>query len=585
MKKVESLLLVLMILLSTFALAACGNNQKQVPVYEGMTVSSVTELAEIDYEKIELFANTNNGNGNNEDNGNHNGHGDKDGLNPEGCDYYADLGEDIYINIHINNPDNFEILSFTFNGEKYSDYMFEDGSNMESIIIKINVGRQSGLQEHTIDAIKYVDGTKIKDVIIRGNQTISVHVSTNEYVGSGTGDSNICKHEDTTKIVFLKSKPATCIETGLTEGQLCTMCGEYLVAQQEIPLTTHTYDNKYDENCNVCNYERDVECGHFDVEVIEGSAPTCTTIGISDGQKCKKCGEIVVAQYTLPMIGCIESNWIVDKEATKTEDGFRYTECTMCKKIMKDEVLPATGSLGLYINGGDLWGIGTCTDTEVVIPNTVRSIPNSPFQDCATITNIVIPETITYIGLSPFLGCTSLINIEVDENNKYYESIDGNLYTKGGGVLIQYALGKKDTTFTIPNTVADITTAAFNGCTSLTSVVINISGVIGSGVFDHCSSLTSVTIGNTVTYIGGTAFGNCPSLTDVQIGNSVRYIDISAFLNCTSLVRINYEGTVEEWNAINKYVGDWGPWDDNTGDYTVYCTDGQIAKDGTITYK
>ena len=38
--------------------------------------------------------------------------------------------------------------------------------------------------------------------------------------------------------------------------------------------------------------------------------------------------------------------------------------------------------------------------------------------------------------------------------------------------------------------------------------------------------------------------------------------------------------TLEQWNAIEKGVD----WDLDTADYTIYCTDGQIAKDGTVTY-
>ena len=92
--------------------------------------------------------------------------------------YYANPNEDIYITIHIDNPDNYEILSFTLNGEKYSSYMFEEGSDMENLILKVNVGDVEGcILEYTIDAIKYVDGTEIKDVRMEGDKTVSVGVS------------------------------------------------------------------------------------------------------------------------------------------------------------------------------------------------------------------------------------------------------------------------------------------------------------------------------------------------------------------------------------------------------------------------
>ena len=43
---------------------------------------------------------------------------------------------------------------------------------------------------------------------------------------------------------------------------------------------------------------------------------------------------------------------------------------------------------------------------------------------------------------------------------------------------------------------------------------------------------------------------------------------------------IYFDGTIEEWTAIGK----GGQWNDYTGDYIIYCTDGEIAKDGTVTY-
>ena len=92
--------------------------------------------------------------------------------------YYAKPDQDVYITVHFHNPDNFEILSFTLNGKKYSSYMFEDGSDMENLVLKVNVGDVQGFVDYTIDAIKYVDETAIKDVIIGGDRTVRIGVYT-----------------------------------------------------------------------------------------------------------------------------------------------------------------------------------------------------------------------------------------------------------------------------------------------------------------------------------------------------------------------------------------------------------------------
>jgi hypothetical protein len=46
------------------------------------------------------------------------------------------------------------------------------------------------------------------------------------------------------------------------------------------------------------------------------------------------------------------------------------------------------------------------------------------------------------------------------------------------------------------------------------------------------------------------------------------------------LTSITYTGSLAEWNDIAK--GTY--WDTGTADYIVYCADGSIAKDGTVTY-
>ncbi len=97
--------------------------------------------------------------------------------NAIGETYFAEPGEDILITVHIDNPDAFEILSFTLNGEKFTAYMFEEGSDLEHLVLKVNVGELEGYHDYTIDAIKYVDGELIKDVRMDGERTIKVGVA------------------------------------------------------------------------------------------------------------------------------------------------------------------------------------------------------------------------------------------------------------------------------------------------------------------------------------------------------------------------------------------------------------------------
>lgn len=130
--------------------------------------------------------------------------------------------------------------------------------------------------------------------------------------------------------------------------------------------------------------------------------------------------------------------------------------------------------------------------TSVIIPDGVTSIGSSAFDNCSGLTSVTIGKGVSSIGDSAF-SHTSLTSITVDENNKNYKSIDGNLFTKDGSTLIQYAVKKTDTSFVIPDGVEEISDLAFFDCSSLTSITIP-EGVekIGDYAFYNCSGLTTV---------------------------------------------------------------------------------------------
>lgn len=90
----------------------------------------------------------------------------------------------------------------------------------------------------------------------------------------------------------------------------------------------------------------------------------------------------------------------------------------------------------------------------------------------------------------------------MDSNNPNYRSVDGVLFDRNQTTLLQYPEAKTGP-YTIPGTVTNLATAAFNGCTGLTSLTIPASiSSPGAGLFANCTNLRDVTISNGVTSIG-----------------------------------------------------------------------------------
>ena len=199
------------------------------------------------------------------------------------------------------------------------------------------------------------------------------------------------------------------------------------------------------------------------------------------------------------------------------------------------------------------WAFEYCGSlTNITISNSVTSIGGYAFWNCSSLKSVNIPNSVTSIGSYAFNRCKSLTSINVDAENQYYNSLNGDLYNKDRTELIQYAVGKKDKSFSIPNSVTSIDKSAFCDCNSLTSITIP-NGVtsIANSVFESCKNLTSINIPNSITSIDGGAFEYCERLISITIPNSVTYIRFDAFKDCNNLTNVYYTGSAEQWKKIS----------------------------------
>ena len=110
------------------------------------------------------------------------------------------------------------------------------------------------------------------------------------------------------------------------------------------PADPKEYDTKYADEIWVCKscgkiftdaegtkeYDPDTCKNGHTIVVDEGKKETCITEGLTEGEHCKVCKKIIVAQKKIPATGHKYSEWITTKENTCTEEGITQRKCGIC---------------------------------------------------------------------------------------------------------------------------------------------------------------------------------------------------------------------------------------------------------------
>lgn len=234
--------------------------------------------------------------------------------------------------------------------------------------------------------------------------------------------------------------------------------------------------------------------------------------------------------------------------------------------------------------------------TELDIPEGVISVGYNQFDCCNNLQRVTIPKTVSYLGRTLFSFCYNLESVQVAKGNpSYYSANNGIIETAtktlvaacnttvipADGSVTQIGYGvfnyRDDiTNISIPDTITSIGDMAFYGCDGLTSLSIPDSVTyIGSRAFAYCENLRSITLPNGITTLADSVFSGCISLTDITIPDSVTSIDAHVFERCKALksltipnsvvsigsfvfsqcdflTNITYNGTIEQWKAIEK---------------------------------
>lgn len=167
-------------------------------------------------------------------------------------------------------------------------------------------------------------------------------------------------------------------------------------------------------------------------------------------------------------------------------------------------------------------GQGTCTDTELVIPQKYEGLPVTAIADNAfkmwrELTSVSIPSSVKTIGEKAFYTCDSLTTLEIE----------------GDGT------------------------------------------VIGFEAFRGCSALSEIVLPEGVTEIGDYAFAYCADLESFTFPSTIEKVGERVFENCKDIDKVLYTGTKEQWRAIEFHKD----WRYTTIIVRVYCSDGVITFD------
>jgi len=529
---------------------------KQVPIYTGMTVSNEMPTSAVTFSGAVTDYNAPGG-----VKGDQTGRGPIDqakpfsnGKKPIGeavksslavsgsnvATYYAKAGEFVYITVHVDNPDSFEILSFTLNGRKYVNYEFEYGSDLENLILKVQIPEDAeGKTSYTIDAIKYVDGEKIKDVRMDGNRTVDIAVYIEEQPTATLSGEVL----DFNSIAFNATVTDTKGLLGMSESKLLAVLydGDSLVASKELTLGTDIAvrfeglaTNRLYQYAVVALYDAlDGEGVTYHVlakqavftkyvVLFDNVTPTPYTVSFS------LLWEASIENKTLLTLALYKGESklrdlaVTDTEVTGLEAGAEYR------------------LVGTYQKGE---GTEQIEVTFSTVSSTVTFNSNGKTTSQAMIEGAALPAA-TRQGFT-FAGWFTAEGVQVT--------------TVPTGSVTVFAKWAEDTpadafSYTIAGGKATLT-GLNRDCGQSLFVPAYVGGYpvtkLAWEAFKDCSALTTVVLPESVTEISGKAFLDCTALQAIVLPSSLKAIGTDAFDGCNSLSRVEYTGNFAGWLSVS----------------------------------
>lgn len=201
--------------------------------------------------------------------------------------------------------------------------------------------------------------------------------------------------------------------------------------------------------------------------------------------------------------------------------GYAFAECSNLNTVDIEEGL-------LSIRNGAFYH---CTSlSSIQLPDSLRTLNQKSFDGCNALREIALPSQLSLVQAPAFYGCSALTEIDVDENNPFYTSVDGVLYSADGLTLIEFPAGKTDVY------IAPVGTDA-----------------IGDAAFYANQKLTVFGLPKGATSVGKEAFADCDALQYVILPSTLQEIGEDAFADCDSLQTVFFGGTPQQWANLSYH--------------------------------
>lgn len=182
---------------------------------------------------------------------------------------------------------------------------------------------------------------------------------------------------------------------------------------------------------------------------------------------------------------------------------------------------------GFYFTNGQLWKYKQAGVRSVHLLNGVKNL-GEIFAGITTLEQVTATESLTNINTDAFVGCTGLKSVSLPAVTK----IGANSFADCTALQ----------TVDLP-LAAVISDHAFQNCTALQFLELPAVTKITSTAFAGCTGLTNLTLGKGAAEIADRAFTDCKALTNLDLGNTVS-IGREAFAGCTALAAISLPDSV-----------------------------------------